>query len=254
MNIMTVAGSAAGAGALQGDANWADVKLLIQPHNGETGVAALKDRGPGGRTATIQAGTVAIVDDFAISPLFGAYADPLNARVTYSDDAGLVPAVGGSFTIEALVQPQTSLMVWDHGLYGCGATTLARHIQSHIEYNSNYFYGYDGSIQATFHDNWTVDDAAGPNGPLINITTQVTGSNVCIWWNGHPLTVAATAHLVASNDWSVGWNAFNLFADATTPGAYFSGNLVALRFTHAARMTLGTAFVPNRWGFPEHGA
>ena len=253
MQVMPLGGGG-GNGALPGDTLWSSVKLLVQPHAGDVGVAGLHDRGPDGRTATITTGSVAIVDDTARSPIWGAYADPSSAGVQYSDDAGLIPATGGDWCLEALYNRESATYSWAHGLFGTGATNGARHFQCHIwDAANNYWYRSGGSTGPGTYDPGDSHEVA--NGPQVeSFIWQCSGANWVSWQNGHRIQVDAAHGLGASANWAIGWDAFNLFSDASgSPQAFYSGNLIALRFTHATRYDAAqdNIAVPFVAGFPE---
>jgi len=221
---------AAGASALPGDPNWSAVKLLVQPHAGDVGVAGLHDRGPDGRTATIGAGSVTIIDDSGRSQIWGAYADPSSASVTYSDDAGLQ---FGNRALDAGFS--------EHYAYTAGSVG-ARHFQGYFYDGASwYWYRAGGSLFGDFEPGAGYDTAGGPM--VENITLDRASGTTRMFWNGSLISSEAD-----TNDYDTNWQAFKLFTDG---GGFFSGNMIAMRFTHASRYT--AAHNPMLCGFPEAG-
>ena len=227
---------------LPGDSQWENVKLLIQPHNGQSGVDGLHDRGPDKRTATIAAGSVAITDDYGRSPVWGAYADPASASVTYSDDAGLQFGTG-DFCIEFIGNRMAGGYFSDHYAYTAGSAA-ARHFQGYF-YDGNNWWWYiqpSGSLGPGNLEPGDGYDTA--NGPMNeNITINRSSGTTYIFWNGSLITSGAD-----STNYDTNWLGFKLFTDGT---GFFSGNLIALRFTHASRYT--ASYNAPLHGFPEGG-
>lgn len=226
---------------MAGDPLWANVKLLVQPHNGDVGVAGLHDRGPGARTATIAAGSVTITDDYGRSPIYGAYADPSSASVTYSDDAGLQFGTG-DFCIEFIGNRAEANAFSRHYAYTANSPG-SRHFQGHF-YDGASWWWYilpSGSLSGTFEPGDGYDTANGPMNE--NITVDRASGTTRLFWNGNLIVSGSD-----STDYDTNWSAFKLFTDG---GGFFDGNLIAMRFTHASRYT--AAHNPNLHGFPEAG-
>jgi len=235
-----IADGAAGSAVGETDPLWSSVKLLIQPHAGDVGVDGLHDRGPDGRTATIAAGSVTITDDSGRSPIWGAYADPSSASVTYSDDAGLQFGTG-DYCIEFVGNRALDAAFSAHYAYTAGAVG-ARHFQGHFYDGANwYWYRAGGSLFGNFEPGAGYDTA---NGPMVeNITLDRASGTTRMFWNGSLITSGAD-----TNDYDTNWQAFKLFTDG---GGFFGGNMTAMRFTHASRYT--AAHNPMLCGFPEAG-
>ena len=247
-SAFNVGGGAAGAT----DDHFDSVVLLIQPHNGETSTEGLTDKGPDGRTPTVATGSVAIVDSWTASPIYGAYLDPSFARVTYSDDANIIPATGGVYTIEAIIHPQSTTDYATHGLYGSGidGDSASRHFQGAWAPNYTYFYNNDGTTPNSVGGGTGYTNTTLSTGKRMNITIQINNTTMSGWVNGF-LQVDNVGHLLASADWSAGWDRFNLFQDRVLSPSSFTGNLIALRATKVARYTTGVAHDPIMDGFPE---
>lgn len=228
---------AAGA-LLQPDPLLSSVRLLVQPHAGDVGVAGLHDRGPDGRTATIGAGSVTITDDYGRSPIWGAYADPSSASVTYSDDAGLQFGTG-DFCIEFIGNREAAGYFSQHYAYTANSPGT-RHFQGHFYDGANwYWYRAGGSLYGSFEPGDGYDTANGPMNE--NITLNRSSGTTYMFWNGNLISSGAD-----SNDYDTNWSAFKLFTDGS---GFFGGNMVAMRFTHASRYT--AAHNPILHGFPE---
>lgn len=234
----------AGGGGLPGDPLWSSVKLLVQPHAGDVGVDGLHDRGPDGRTATIGAGSVTITDDSDRSPVWGAYADPSSASVTYSDDAGLQFGTG-DFCIEFIGNRTNAGFFSEHYAYTANAPGL-RHFQGHYYDGASWYWYVDGSASVlngnTFEPGDGYDVAGGPMNE--NITVNRSSGTTYFFWNGQLIVSGAQ-----SNNYDTNWSAFKLFTDG---GGFFGGNMIAMRFTHASRYTAAHNAVLN--GFPEAAA
>lgn len=229
---------------LPGDPDWANVKLLIQPHNGDVGVAGLHDRGPDRRTATIGTGSVTITDDYGRSPLYGAYADPSSASVTYSDDAGLEFGTG-DFCIEFIGNRQAADNFSTHSAYTANSVAT-RHFQGHFYDAANWYWYRDGSASVLNGQNFEPGDgynvAGGPMNE--NITVNRSSGTLYFFWNGRLIVSGSDG----SANYNTNWSAFKLFTDGSS---YFGGNLIAMRFTHASRYTASHNAILH--GFPEAG-
>ena len=230
-----------GGVGLPGDPLWSNVKLLVQPHSGDVGVDGLHDRGPDGRTATIGSGSVTITDDYGRSPIYGAYADPSSASVTYSDDAGLQFGTG-DFCFEIIVNRQSPGGICGHGLF-TGNSPGTRHFQAFMTDASFYWYRRPGgSVFSSFEPGAGYDTT---NGPMVeNVTFDRSSGTIRMFWNGTQCFSDTD-----SIDYDTNWAAFKLFTDGSET---FSGNMIALRFTHASRYT--AEYNAPLVGFPEAAA
>jgi hypothetical protein len=231
----------AGGVGIPGDPEWANVKLLIQPHAGDVGVAGLHDRGPDGRTATIGTGSVTITDDSNRSPIWGAYANPNSASVTYSDDAGLQFGTG-DFCMEFIGNRSATGGFSEHYAYTANSPGT-RHFQGYFYDGASwYWYRAGGSQFGSFEPGNGYDTA---NGPMVeNITINRASGTTYMFWNGNLYSSGAD-----SNNYNTNWSAFKLFTDG---GGFFGGNMIAMRLSHVSRFT--AAHNPILHGFPEAAA
>ena len=240
-------GGASGAN-LGTDPNYDDVVLLVQPHAGDTGVEGLHDRGPAGRTATIASGSVTIVDQSTqggLSPIYGAYADPSSAKITFSDDNGLKFGTG-DFCLEFIGTRLSTTVFSEHAMYTAG-NTGTRHMQAHIYAAANYWYSPSPSLaireyvgSGSHFNNTAHCRTVGKTAE--NVTFDRRSGTIRCFINGH--MVGQTASHTA--DYDTNWVAFTLLSDTSST---FSGNLIAFRFTHASRYD--AIHSPPLTGFPE---
>ena len=79
------------------------------------------------------------------------------------------------------------------------------------------------------------------------VTVQRDASNnLSMWWNG-ALIGTTSGHTV---NYTTNWSKFQLFTDGSS---FFSGNMTAMRLTHAARYAYNTSHNAMLHGFPESG-
>ena len=244
-NAFTVVGSPVG------DSHWDNVELLIQAHEGDASDAsALVDRGPSARVATISSGSVT-VNDSGGAP-WGAVVTPNSAVVTYSNDAGLIPATGGSFTLEFVGNREHPSYFDRDGPFGAGGSGV-NHMKPYFDDSTNLLYTNGGTADFGAFDPGPCYVVAGGKPPE-NYTIQVEDDDCTLWVNGHRVSKITGAAWGASYDWSTDWDTFALFADrVTSPSAYFAGKMIAFRYTSLARYdSSGDIAIPLF--FPEWSA
>ena len=249
---------------LGGDANWSDVELLVQPHQGDSAADAMADRGPIGNAAVLAQGSGATVtDDSAASPVWGAYVDGGGSNhYTY---AGVRSPGAGDFTVELLsLQGNFSNgSGWRNdgpNANICGASVAgdsghAGHFDWYTDdASTTWLYSSSGSVQWNRGSNNAPGgyDTAGTSGyehlPPKHRAISRIGSNNHFFLNG--MLVATTTD---STDWETDWNLFGLLARWSWGSrAYCLASLLGFRYTRGVGR-YSTAFVPPLLGFPEKG-